>query len=364
MRPAKTTSGFSLIELCIVLVIAGLLLAVVAQVYMIYAQKKSLSDTFARQTSISAAIARFYAENGRYPCPAIPSLGRYDANVGREHCPAAVPAMGACDAGLCRAAGRDTDLDGNPNAVLIGDVPFVTLSIAMTDTYDGWGRKFSYAVTELLTSNATFNEGIGAIGVVKEDGVSLVNPADSAHLVIVSTGQDGKGGYLPDGGLFAPCATAQLDGENCDADARFMSGLRADAAGPSHFDDIMQYKIWTMSSLWSFAPSNPNNIYNRNPGNVGVGTTTPQQKLDVNGNIRADEAHVERLCDNAGLNCFAPGIIGGAGINCAGGAMTGIANAAPVCANLLPPSGANPGTCPGGEYMVGLDAAGNILCGP
>ncbi len=43
------------------------------------------------------------------------------------------------------------------------------------------------------------------------------------------------------------------------------------------------------TSLWA---ANATNIYNTNSGNVGIGTTNPGQKLEVNGNIKVDGAGI------------------------------------------------------------------------
>src|SRR5690606_18073036 len=101
-----------------------------------------------------------------------------------EHRPAAfgfwpVP---TCDDGLCRVEGQrvvesqlvDTNSDGivdsevvlspgdpgyathhNLSAVLVGGVPFkelnTVLNLSRQNVFDGWGRQFTYAVTERLT---------------------------------------------------------------------------------------------------------------------------------------------------------------------------------------------------------------------
>lgn len=360
--------GFSLIELAIVLAIAGLILAALLSAYNQYQARKGLEDTQARMNSISAAIMLFYSENGRYPCPASHTLSVNDANSGKESCPAATPAIGSCDSGICRAAGaRDVGGDGNPDPVLIGTVPYkdlnISLNLSMQNTFDGYGQQFTYAVTEALTDQLTFDETAGAIGVTSETGISVITPADSGHVVIVSHGPDAKGGYTPEGLQARACAAGQMDGENCDDDANFIAGIRSMGSNADYYDDMVRFALWKVTTLWTQSPLNPNDIYNRNPGNVGIGTDTPTERLDVNGNVKAIDMQADRFCDVTGGDCFPADTIGGSGISCSSGqAMTGIAYNSAVCDPLTFPSGVTPGTCPSGQFVAGIDASGNIVC--
>ncbi|HAJ56628.1 MAG TPA: hypothetical protein DCL35_02535 [Candidatus Omnitrophica bacterium] len=52
---------------------------------------------------------------------------------------------------------------------------------------------------------------------------------------------------------------------------------------------------WKEPGYWAPQTTNPNNIYNTNTGNVGIGlgsSTAPTQRLDVNGNINVRSSQV------------------------------------------------------------------------
>ena len=153
-------NGFSLIELAIALVVVGLLVVPLTRAYHLYTIRKATDDTYGAQGMVSSALSMFFAENGRYPCPASRTTATGAADHGREICPGASPTAGSCSNGLCRATGRDVDGDGAPETVLIGAVPYADLNISVSNALDGYKRRLTYAVSERLTSSTTFNDRV------------------------------------------------------------------------------------------------------------------------------------------------------------------------------------------------------------
>ena len=392
MPASERIRGFTLIELAIVLAISGMVLAAGVGLYRLYLHQQDMSDTYDNIQTIDNSLLKYLDAVKHYPCPADRGLPSTDPNYGVANCAAAI-AMGTCNpsGGLCVAGGRDTGRDGipGPDAVLIGAVPFKTIvqdinaangsatldDVNMERSLDSWGHQFTYAVPLALTDATKFNAALGAISVVMEDHItSLVTPADSAQFVIVSHGADGIGGFTPNGILSAPCASAPpYEQENCNNDAKFMGALLSLGQGPAYNDDIVFFQSWALSSLWDITPTDPLSIYNKNPGNVGIGTGTPAQKLDVNGSVTGANLKSAMICDSTGANCFAPADLGGpVGIDCTNTpaapgnfkALQGIANRQPKCSPDLPLPTALPAqTCAvPGQFVSGIDATGHIQC--
>ncbi len=69
--------GFSLIELSMVLLIAGIILASVTAIANQFFVKKKIDDTDSSLQTVQAALAEYLATNGHYPCPA-PTACQYD----------------------------------------------------------------------------------------------------------------------------------------------------------------------------------------------------------------------------------------------------------------------------------------------
>lgn len=407
---AKNTAGFTLLEMAIVMIVSGLIMASLVGVYSVYVQNQRLDAVAAKQSIITSTVFSYFSniENGRYPCPARPDLPIEDMMSGVEDCTILDPgyAVGTCLNGICKAGGRDTfaDADGDPDIVLIGAVPYKTLTtginnslqcfsytdgsplpctdpdaynpaesklkdVNMRDTVNPWLYQMSYAVSASQTSKATFNSSYGAIDVTTEAGISLVDPPGSAHFVIIDSGPNAMGAYTAAGVLVTPCTAGTMDAENCDGDATFIAGLRNMGDGAEYFDDTVVYQAYVASQLWMF--SGPN-IYNVNPGNVGIGTSNPLQKLHVVGDVRASKLATDVLCDITGDNCWDPDILGSSeGTVCSDEPsapgkfriMTGIKNGAVTCSGEIDvPTLPLGQSCPTGQYMVGLTISGGLIC--
>ena len=127
----RNSSGFTLAELAIVVVIVGLLMGSLLLTMSTQLDQRKRNDTqqtldLARDALIGYAIA-----NGRLPCPALPAATGVEAPLG---------------GGACTAA-------------YYGYYPAVTVGLTNTDSsgylLDAWGNRIRYAVTKQNTYSFT-----------------------------------------------------------------------------------------------------------------------------------------------------------------------------------------------------------------
>src|SRR5438876_10412706 len=118
-RPCRRESrGFTLMEIVVVLLILGFILAMAAAVTrgVVASQKRSLTTT--RLAGVDAALAQFALQQRRLPCPTDGTKASSDNNAGVE--------------------GNRTAANGCTGNQQDGVVPWRTLGLSETDGSDGW----------------------------------------------------------------------------------------------------------------------------------------------------------------------------------------------------------------------------------
>ncbi len=372
----KSCSGFTLIELALVIIISGSIMVAAAQFMKIYTINLKYEKNIKHLKMSQDAINEFFGMNGRYPCPANPTLLPSDDGYGLEQCRSAfdlannrndctVTPSAAGETGLPGIVGtpedlscttefsRDGDQNGQPDVVMMGIIPFRTLAdnagfVPYVERYklDAYYTYISYAVTEHMSDRTRFdqinpvNPNTGAIRVEDENDISLTapdslpQPNGTAHYVIYSHGDNRKGGYLITGNMVDNCFVSLIPGddpvqtpsgpsangiadeiENCDNnDAIFKKGIRSTVDGSDYNDDILLFKATGAFSLWRNSLASNGHIFNTNIGNVGVGTDSPTHKLHVVGDLSAETNTTSvRYCDDTSNDCLLPATISGTG---------------------------------------------------
>ncbi len=390
-------NGFTLVELAMVVVLFALVSTMVMASLKTYRYETLEAETALHLSMTESAILEFKSMEGRYPCPADPSLGPTDMNYGIED----------CTIGLTQAAPSvDRDADGTVDNVLIGAVPFMTLldpegdGFAGTATFDGWTdddadgikdvlytermtldgwkRKLTYAVSANQTNALTYNDTFGAISVVDEHNNNVLQLSDSAHFVVVAHGEDGFGAYTREGIKVSNCNPLYVplpapapplppktlnkdEQENCDGDSKFMNGIKINIED-SYNDDSIRVDLSNITDFWM--KSGMSSVYNKNPGYVGIGMPDPQEQLHVGGNIRAEAVHSTQFCDEVGDNCMNTEAIAGnlAAMKCPNPNEVVVSiednhvNCAPAFAGPIVD------TCPPGEFMTGISNITGVIC--
>jgi prepilin-type N-terminal cleavage/methylation domain-containing protein len=204
-RRSPLQSGFSLVELAIVMLIISILLAGVMMPLAIQREVRGYTDTKKTMDDIREALIGFTLANGRLPCPATKTVADGTAGAGTEA------------------------LTGNACTSVTGVIPWVTLNVPETDE---WGGRFTYRVTSAFGdtyANSTWgcaptanpaspaSFALCASGDMKiqsrttakaaYDLTSIALPA-----VFISHGKNGRGAYRTNGVQIAaaPAGTDEL----------------------------------------------------------------------------------------------------------------------------------------------------------
>jgi prepilin-type N-terminal cleavage/methylation domain-containing protein len=226
-------SGFSLIELSIVIMISGMLMSAYLQYYTTVQTKKHYDITKQRLQDIRTALTLYVATHGNLPCPAGPA-GDYSA----DSCANEADPMPGVERYNIEPPHDPTD---GKDDVWTGILPMKELRLDKEQIQDGWNNMFTYAVTRRLT----FTNGmrgnplpLGIISVVDENGNNMLDQPDTGRYIVVSHGPTGAGAWLPGGGR-KPCDEGTLEGKNCSGLNVFVVAPVSKQQGANFYDDIL-----------------------------------------------------------------------------------------------------------------------------
>jgi len=229
----RSSSGFTLLELAVVLVIVSLMVGFGLQAFDKAGEQECYKVTEERLDTINRALQDFLAANKRLPKPAARTYGSSQPQFGYE------------------LATNDTALIGVNGSVLFGAIPHATLNLPIAYAADCWGNKFTYLVTNTLTSaDPSTGYGSGANGTITLRSGTIAAPNTQSTEVayaVISHGMDGFGAKPLAAGNnandFCTVNTGKIDTENCDnANTVIFNSSRNIAKGSAtYFDDLLIY---------------------------------------------------------------------------------------------------------------------------
>ena len=246
-------SGFSILELAVVLTVISLIVGSSLAVGATRMQAAKVQDTEAKMKAIMDTLDAFVQTYGYVPCPADPIVPITDATFGRANCTiAAAHLLGG----------------GNTR---IGVVPTAALNLAPSVMMDGWSRRITYAMDVRLNTadNYAANDpliiGDPWLQLLSDTPGSAQNTITSqAVVVLVSHGPNGHGAWKAKGGTTQalalltadPTPTDTSEIQNCNITGTchpgstfnvFVQKFRTES-----FDDIVYYRMkWQFPCLIS-----------------------------------------------------------------------------------------------------------------
>lgn len=148
MKPTLQ-SGFTLVEMAIVLMIVGLLLGGLLVPLSAQMDQRNVSDTQKTLSEIKEALIGYAIANGRLPCPAINGSNGGESFAGG----------GNAGNGICF-----TYYNGYVPAATLGITSAVDNQGNTGFAVDGWGNRIRYAVTTSNSNAFTKTNGMSSTG--------------------------------------------------------------------------------------------------------------------------------------------------------------------------------------------------------
>lgn len=227
-RKAQRTQaqrGVSLIAMAFLIAGIGLFSLPAIQIYKAQNSLAAKAETDSKLSNIQKALGHFYAQNGRYPCPA-PLTAAIDGTTPTGNKPYGVEVNTNCalgGAGTERAAGRDGRF------VRTGALPTRTLGISDSYMSDGYNQRFVYSVTEIYATQGTPPpRDSGAITIRDGGNNNATSVEGNVAYLVFSPGGDVNGAYDISGNRQQVCNASARNGQNCDynSNAVFMNTLQ------------------------------------------------------------------------------------------------------------------------------------------
>ncbi len=260
MKPDKANrqNGFTLMAMMII--IAASSMVAVGGVTVLSRSKdiERHQVTEERLATIFEAIEQYATNNKRLPCPAALSDTPASASF-------AIEGDDLTLTDNCNAEIADVEYNsGADDVAVVGMVPTGTLGLHPRYALDGWNRKFTYAVDENLTVEATFATEHGDIQILDAAGDSVIGNAtitawpsstpgvdfdketQGAAVVVISHGPNSSGAYLAKSNATTTVTTSTYEEDNYPTsgmDGIFRITDFATVNPANYFDDIIDYRL-------------------------------------------------------------------------------------------------------------------------
>jgi prepilin-type N-terminal cleavage/methylation domain-containing protein len=272
-RHGAHLSGFTLLELAIVLVIIALVTGMAITSGISVVETARLTATQKKMKAIDDALMQYRASNDRLPCPADLTITQGSANFGLEAGAGAGSAIGT-GTGVCTGTGMlpaanftGAGATNTSQTAAEGAIPAITLGLSPDFMYDGWGNHFRYAVDLSYTAGGAFagtNIGCVNAAVTVNDANGNARSTGSVY-ALISHGANGHGAYTRNGVIenAGSVNTNELTNCHCNSSGAStgyaptyvqMQQTSDPANALDNFDDLVSYKErWQMQTTWDKA---------------------------------------------------------------------------------------------------------------
>ncbi len=235
-------SGFSLLEMALVIVIISILLGMIISTSKARIDAVKIYETKQKMEIIEAAIDKYVAQYGHLPCPSSLKIATSDVNSGLS----TVPTTNTCSTVDALSAGP---------IYVLGAVPIITLGLNAKDDLDAWDMHFDFIITQDYVSTANYINSASNFGnsytIRTRGGGANVAAGQNIAYILISHGENRYGGFNDQGVKYRyryddPTATPPIVGQDSpNADEIENSNLNAtfiQATPNVGFDDIMLIK--------------------------------------------------------------------------------------------------------------------------